>query len=221
MSSRLPFVVAGFAVVGCQAFQPPPPLPPQEMTVRVSAGAGEPLSGVSVRPTSGRPGITDANGVANITLAGDEGTKIDLAIACPDGYAAPAAVTRVTVRRASRVPELSIPCKPFEHAVVVAFKTTGATNVPILYLGREIARTDDAGFALLELEPKVGETLAFTLDTTDPQFRFMRPQNPERTVLVPDGEEAFTIEQKFVEDKPAAKRVLIKKPQVAVLLKAD
>lgn len=175
--------------------------------MRVSAGDGAPLAGVTVRPSSGTIGTTDKNGVTRIQIHGEEGTKVDLAIACPDGYAAPASVTKVTVRRASKVPELDIPCKSYEHAVLVAFKTSGAVNVPILYLGREIARTDEAGYALVELEPKVGETLAFTLDTSaNEKHKHLRPQSPQRTVQVPDGEEVFTIEQKFVEERPVVVR---------------
>ena len=207
-------VMAGGASAGCAGLRPPPPLPPQQILVRVSAGAGEPLAGVAVKPSSGKPAVTDAKGFARLEILGDEGAKVDLAVACPEGYAAPANVTRVTVRRASRTPELEIPCKGYEHAVLVAFKTTGATGIPILYLGREIARTDASGHALVELEPKVGETLEFTLDTSDPKLKFLRPQNPERSVRVPDGDEAFTVEQKFVEEKPKAVRAAVKKPQV-------
>lgn len=179
--------------------------------MRVSAGAGEPLAGVAVRPSAGTQATTDAKGVARLKILGDEGAKVDLAIGCPEGYAAPSTITRVTVRRASRTPEFDIPCKGYEHAVLIAFKTTGAAGIPILYLGREIARTDATGHALVELEPKVGENLEFTLDTSDPKLKFLRPQNPERSVRVPDGDEAFTVEQKFVEDKPKAPRVVVKK----------
>jgi hypothetical protein len=214
-------LVACFAGTGCGSLRAPPPLGPQTILVRVSAGEGVPLEGITVRPSSGEGGVTDATGLARIAIAGAEGTKVDLSIACPEGYAAPASVTHVTVRRASRAPELAIPCKPYEHAVLIAFKTVGAANVPILYLGREIARTDDAGFALVELEPKVGETLEFTLDTSDPDQKWLRPQNPQRTVLVPDGEETFTIEQKFINDQPKAKRAPVRKPQVAVRLNPD
>lgn len=187
----------------------------------MTAGAGEPLANVNVRPSAGTIGMTDSRGYARIRIAGEEGSKVDLQVSCPEGYAAPTGVTKVTVRRASKTPELEVPCKPYEHAVVVAFKTTGAKGVPILYLGREIAKTDDAGYALVELEPKVGETLEFTLDTNDPKLKFMRPQNPQRTVQVPDGEETFTIEQKFVEDKPKPKGFKAPKPNVPKEIKPD
>jgi len=206
---------------GCAGLRPPPPLPPQEIVVRVSAGEGEPLPGVSVRPSAGTQGVTDARGVTRILISGEEGAKVDLAVACPEGYAAPAGVTRVVVRRASKAPELDIPCKPYEHAVVIAFKTTGASGIPVLYLGREIARTDESGYALVELEPKVGETLEFTLDTSDPKYKFLRPQSPERTVQVPDGEEAFTIEQKFIEDKPKVKKAAAPRPNIPKELLPD
>jgi len=211
-------VVAGAGLTGltgCSSMRPPPPPPPQEVVIRVTAGDNAPLKGVQVRPTAGpsagTSGLTDQNGLVRIKIAGDEGARVDLAVACPEGYSAPPAVTKVTVRRASKVPQIDIPCRPYEHAVVIAFKSTGAVNIPILYLGREIARTDSAGYALIELEPKVGENLEFTLDTSDPSHKYLRPQSPGRSVQVPDGEEVFTIEQKFTEDRPKPKLVAAKK----------
>lgn len=198
--------------LGCGLFREPPPLPPQEVLVRVRAGDKEPIAGVVVTPSAGQPGRTDGDGVAILRLDGEEGARLELSVACPAGYAASAATTSVTIRRASRPPELDVRCKHLEHAVVVAFKTTGATGVPIQYLGREIARTDDAGFALVELEPAAGETLKLTLDTSDPKFQFLRPQNPELAVLVPEGDEAFALEQKFIEDRPAAKKFVARPP---------
>lgn len=214
-----PFLVAlfvGGVGFGCGGLKPPPPLPPQEILVQVSAGEGTPLAGIAVKPSAGTEAITDAQGVARLAIVGEEGAKVNLSVACPEGYAAPANITRVTVRRASRAPRFDIPCKGYEHAVLIAFKTKGAPGLPILYLGREIARTDASGLALVELEPKVGETLEFTLDTSDPKLKFLRPQNPERSVRVPDGDEAFTVEQGFVEDKPKVVRAPAKKAVVPI-----
>jgi hypothetical protein len=207
------FVIATFATcsVACSALAPPPPLPLQEVLVKVSADVGKPLPGVAVRPSSGKPALTDARGVARLGIPGEEGAKVDLAVVCPEGYAAPANATRITIRRASRVPEFEIPCKSFEHAVLIAFKTSGAAGIPILYLGREVARTDASGHALVELEPKVGETLEFVLDTSDAKLGALRPQSPTRSVRVPDGDEVFTVEQKFLEEKPKIVRKAAKK----------
>ncbi len=215
-ASRLLLValIAG-ASSACAGLKPPPPPQPQEIQVRVTAD-GDPLAGVAVKPSAGTQAVTNARGIARLKITGEEGTKVDLSVVCPEGYAAPANVTHVTVRRASRIPEFDIPCKGYEHAVLIAFKTTGAAGIPILYLGREIARTDASGYALVELEPKVGETLEFKLDTSDPKLKFLRPQNPERSVRVPDGDEAFTVEQQFVEDKPKAGHVATKKVQAPV-----
>lgn len=187
--------------------------------MRVSTGDGEPLNGVAVTTSAGPHGLTDSKGVAVLKIDGEEGAKVDLAIACPEGFAT-AAATHVTLRRADRPPLFDIPCKPYEHAVVIAFKTTGAPNLPITYLGTELTRTDAAGYALVELEPKVGESLKFTFDTSDPKLKHLRPQNPEVTIRVPDGDETFTIEQRFIEERPKVARVVKEKPKVAVDLTA-
>ena len=187
--------------------------------MRVSTGEGEPLHGVGVASSDGAHGVTDDRGVTVLRIDGEEGTKIDLTIACPEGFAT-AAATRVTLRRADRPPLFDVPCKPYEHAVVIAFKTTGAANIPISYLGTELTRTDAAGYALVELEPKVDESLKFTFDTSDPKLKHLRPQNPEVTVRVPDRDETFTIEQRFVEEKPAVVRVVKPQPKLPTDLTA-
>lgn len=212
-------LLVALSSIGCQSMQAPPPLPPQEIVVRVSTGDGEPLGGVAIQTSAGPRGKTDDKGVAVLRIDGEEGAKVDLAIACPAGFAT-AAATHVTLRRADRPPLFEIPCKPYEHAVVVALKTTGAANIPIMYLGSELTRTDAAGYALVELEPKVGEALKFTFDTTDPKLKNLRPQNPEVTIQVPDGDETFTIEQRFVEEKPKVVRVAKQAPKLPVDLTA-
>jgi hypothetical protein len=219
--SGLGLGLLGVLGAGCRTFEAPPPPAPQRILVQVSASNGSPLSGVAVRPSAGSSGTTNEEGVATLFLEGEEGTKIDLSVACPEGYVAPANLGRVVVRRASRAPHIEIPCKPYQHAVLIAFKTTGATNIPIRYLGEEIARTDGAGYALVELEPKVGETLDFTLGTDNPDQRWLRPQNPQRTVLVPEGEETLTIEQKFVEERPKVKKTPPKKIAVPKRIEPD
>ncbi len=192
--------------MGCERLYAPPPLPPQEIIVRVSASDGAPLEGVLVRTGQRTSARTDGQGMARLHVEGEEGTKVDLAVACPPGYAAPSSISKVVVRRTSRPPQLDVPCRPLEHAVLIAFKTSGATGLPIVYLGRELARTDAAGYALVELEPKAGETLTFTLDTSAPEHRYLRPQNPEVNVQVPDVDEAFAIEQKFTVERPQIKK---------------
>lgn len=216
---RLSAALVALASTSCHALQAPPPLPPQQVLVRVSTGDGEPLRGVAVKTSAGPQGVTDERGVVTLAIDGEEGAKVDLAIACPAGFAT-AATTRLTLRRADRPPLFEIPCKPYEHAVVIAFKTSGAAGIPISYLGAELTRTDAAGYALVELEPKVGESLKFTFDTSDPKLKHLRPQNPEVTIRVPDGDETFTIEQRFVEEKPKVVRIAKSAPKLPVDLSA-
>lgn len=206
-------VVIGLALLssGCRWLAPPPPPPPMDVTVRVVGDPEEPLADVAVQAGS-VVATTGRDGRATLALAGPDGTKVDLAVTCPPGFAPPSRATRVTIARTSHAPEYELACRHVDRGLLVAIRTTNAANVPIVYLEREIARTDDAGYALVRLEPKAGETLTFTLDTSSPRFKMLRPQRPELSLPTPEGDDAIAVEQKFTIERPRA--VAAPKPNV-------
>lgn len=216
MPLRLSSSLVAFALValpiGCASFRSPPPPGPTDVVVVVSSDPDEPLSDVEVS-AGGTTTKTDLDGRARLSLAGEDGTQVDLSVSCPPGFAPPSRMPSMIVRRSSGTPEYEVSCKHVDHGIIIALRTPGVPNLPVRYFGRVIGKTDAMGYALLKLEPRTGETLTLMLDTSDEKLRYLRPQNPELSVSVPDGEEVFTLEQKFVEEKP---KVATKRPQKPV-----
>jgi hypothetical protein len=91
--------------------------------------------------------------------------------------------------------------------LVVAVRAQNGLNLPLRYLGREIARTDESGVchALLQLPPS--ESVTLTLDTSGADK--LRPKSPEFKFTVPPHDEVVVFDQSFareVEPKPAVRR---------------
>ena len=88
---------------------------------------------------------------------------------------------------------------------MVAVRASGGSGLPVMHLGRELARIDEAGMALVHLDMKVGETFTLTLDTSDAKYRLLRPQNPEVSFSVLDADELYTFDPKFHEERVIVK----------------
>src|SRR5207247_1568943 len=93
---------------------------------------------------------TDVEGMGKIQLAGNEGDIFDIAVACPEGFRSPAKPVHVVLHRlaeADKTPEYAVSCPPTTRTVVVAVRADNGANLPVRYLGREVARTDSSGVA--------------------------------------------------------------------------
>ena len=53
-----------------------------------------------------------------------------------------------------------------------------------------------------------------TLDTSDPKYRLLRPQNPEVSFSVLDSDELYTFDPKFHEERAIVKRAAVVGPHV-------
>jgi hypothetical protein len=196
------------ATTGCETFEPPPP-PPQFVIVKVTSDPGVPLEGVSLRFGGTAVASTDATGRGELKLEGRDGEPFDIAVVCPEGYTSPNKPIPVTLRRLADPearPEYVASCPPAIRTIVVAVRADGGPNLPVLRLGKEIARTDEAGAAhvLLRLPPEQGFDL--TLSTADADQ--LRPQNPTASFVVKGRDEVVTFDQKF----ETAHRAVIARP---------
>jgi hypothetical protein len=84
--------------------------------------------------------------------------------------------------------------------------------LPVLYLGREVARTDAFGAAHLLLQIRPEEQFDLTLATTEKGGEQLRPQNPVATFSVKHQDEVFVFEPHFTVE---AKKVVYHPPPPA------
>lgn len=191
--------IGAISVGGCKALEPPPP-PPQVINVRVESDPGRPLQGADLIYNGQKVGTTGADGVGKLKLGGRDGESFDIIVSCPQGYASPDRPVQVILKRLAdptKSPEYSASCPPSTRTVVVAVRADNGGNVPVTFLGREVARTDDSGAAHVMLKLQPGEQFELTLDTRDKTNEGLRPQNPVASFVVGQRDDVFTFDQKF------------------------
>jgi hypothetical protein len=122
-------------------------------------------------------------------------------VTCPDGFQSPTKPIQVVLKRLAddKKPEYDVACPPTNRTVVVAVRADGGGNLPVLYLGREIARTDGSGAAHVMLKLKPDESFDLVLGTTENAS--LRPQNPFASFAVKERDEVFVFDQKFELEK--------------------
>jgi hypothetical protein len=194
----------GLVLTLASACSSPPPPPPLVVNVFVQGDPGVPLAGASLLFGGDVVGITAGpRGLAELRLTGEEGQAFDLTVRCPEGYRSPPDTVTVVLRRLaepSKVPAYQATCAPTTRSVVVAIAADNGAGLPVVYLGREIARTDAAGAANVLLQVAPGEPIALTLATTDKNAQNLRPQNPVATFNVKDEDDVFAFSQRFTDE---------------------
>ncbi|MBK7582488.1 MAG: hypothetical protein IPI67_20090 [Myxococcales bacterium] len=208
MSARtFAVVLAAFTVFGCDLLKPPPPKP-FEARVKVFGEPGQPLKGAEVWYKQKKIGVTDDAGVVNFRLKGAEGEVYDLTLKCPTGFQSPPKPVSVTLRKTadpSQRPEYQVDCPKATRSVVVAVRADSGPNLPVMYLGREVARTDVSGAAHVYLDMPPNQMFQLLLSTDADTAKDLRPQNPAATFEVKHSDDVFVFDQKFKIEK---KRVI-------------
>jgi hypothetical protein len=175
-----------------------PSEPEYGLSIRVDSDPGRPLAGAQVRLGEQRLGTTDANGVVKVKARGTEGSVLSFQVTCPDGYQSPSRPLAVVLRRLSqrdRFPEYAAACRPTKRTLVVAVRADHGPNLPVVYLGREVARTDRSGAAHVSLESPPEETVELALDTTsNPR---LRPRNPTARFRVGQADDLVVLDETF------------------------
>lgn len=182
-----------------------------ELTIRVESDPGQPLAGVKISRDGHALSETDAQGAAQLSLSGSPGEVVPLSVSCPSGYASPDKPLPVVLKplvEQGRRTEYRATCAPLLRSLVVAVRAQNGPNLPVRYLGKEIARTDAAGacHALLKVTP--GETVTVTLDTSAAEHAKLMPRSPELKLTVPARDELVVFDQKFTREaeKPTKQR---------------
>lgn len=197
--------VALLSTMGCAQKQ----LASYPIAVRVESDPGKPLAHVRIKARGELLGESDEAGAVQLALMGKPGDVVLLDTECPAGHDAPKSPTSVVLRPLvdARSPEYRVACRPQTRAMVVAVRAQNGAGLPLRYLGRELARTDDAGTAHALLDVAPGETVTLTLDTSA-QPKLM-PKNPELKVVVPERDEIVVFDERFALPKAKKKHVRV------------
>lgn len=210
--SSLLGIVASVGLFGVSC-QPPPP-PPYSVIIHVDSDPGLGLPGAIISRNGKDLAITGPDGRATITMNGNDGEASDFAVRCPADFTSPTAPVSVTIRRLSgggKAPEYTTSCPPNVRHVVVAVRADGGPNLPILYLGKPVGKTDSAGAAHLLLAMRPGDQFELQLDTS--AVARLLPPSPQRIFVVKDADDMQEFDQKFsLKPLPPPPKVVIHKP---------
>ncbi len=189
----------GCAAAGCT---PPPPPTLYAITLRVVTD-GRPMPGAQVAYHDRVLGTTDVSGLFSMRTTGQEGAAIPLNVRCPEGWTSPVQPVTVTLRSAVSLAhtqsqaaiETTADCTPTQRIAAVILRAPNRANLPVMYQGREITRTDPQGVAHMIFRVDPGEMLSFQLRTTDqPQ---LRPESPLLTVTTHPADDVYVLSQNF------------------------
>ncbi len=176
-----------------------------EFMVRVSSEPGRGLEGARASVKGRELGVSDSSGAVAIQVRGREGDVVAVDIACPSGHRPPAPV-RVPLRHVGHdvKPEFAALCTPLTHSIVVAVRAERGPHLPLLHLGRELARTDTSGAAHVLLDVASDDVVELVLDTSE-QPR-LRPRNPILRIQPGQSDQISAISQEFTLQPPARVR---------------
>ena len=211
MTLRVAPCLVLLALTGCRHLEAPDNRQKFEVLIRVATPQGEPVQGAQIT-LEGKPiGATSDQGVSVLPFTSNEGDTYDLGIQCPTGLQSPSKPITVTLRKLAdgKRPEFVASCAPTSQLVLVAVRTDNGPNLPILYLGNEIGRTDQAGAALVGLRLPPNESFELKIGTSEPGAEWLRPQSPSTTFPVKTQDDVLVYEQKFTIEKP--KKVFVGK----------
>ena len=183
---------------------------PFEVQLHVTSDPGKAVAGAQVLSGTKIVGKTDAAGASKVRFGGKEGDQVELTIKCPADFDSPPKPLAISLRRlaaGSRPPQFEARCAPTVRMVVVGVKADNGANLPVLYLGRPLGRTDASGAAIFTMKVKPAEQIELTVSTAEKGSEQLRPQSPTLTFVAPDKDDFVVLDQRFtIEKKPVVYR---------------
>ena len=180
---------------------------PFEVRVNVTSDPGVAVPGAELLSGAKVIGKTDASGSAKVRFGGHEGEQVELAVRCPPDYESPATPLTIALRhltKGSQLPRFEARCAPSLRTVVVGLRAERGPNLPVLYMGRMVTRTDASGSAIFTAKVKPSDQVEVTLSTSEKGAEQLRPQSPRLTFVARDYDDFVVLDQTFtVEKKPA------------------
>lgn len=184
--------------------------PPVNVVLHVTTTRGAPVAGAEVRMRSAVIARSDESGRARIQVGGREGDSFELSVACPPPLRSPAdpiVVRRLDIKGGDA--EQTVKCEERRRTLVVVVRAENGPDLPILYLGKEIGRTDASGAAHVKIEADIHERVELTLSTAGKEWADVHPQNPVAAFEPGENDEVREFAVTFTRDakkKPRAAR---------------
>jgi hypothetical protein len=166
------------------------------LSVRTQSTDGTALAGV-ILELDGHRVTSDADGAIALTVSGNEGERREISVVCPENYEASSPRLTISVRKptsASKSYAYEVSCTPLRHEVVIAVRAIRGPDLPVLYLGSEIARTNEDGVAHALVTVPAGESLRITLASDEGG---LLPRNPTFDFPAVERDEVLSISEVF------------------------
>jgi hypothetical protein len=189
---------------------------PFEVQVTVVSDPGAPLPGASVLSGNRVVGTTGDAGTARLQVQGNEGDQVELTIKCPTNFESPNKPLLVSLRRfapGSPPPQFGARCPPALRTLVVGVRAESGPNLPVMVLGRPVARTDSSGAALFSIQARPSEQVEVTVNTAEPGAEQLRPQSPTLTFVAKETDDFVVLEVNFTVAKKRVVEVPVNRPQ--------
>lgn len=185
-------------IAGCQK----PVVPaPYEFSLHAESD-GAPLAGVRFSRDKRELGITGSSGDVLASVVGEAGSSVQFTAECPEGYQSPSAPVLATLHRESRRPVFKVDCSATTRRVVIAVRAANGADLPIMYLGQAVGRTDSSGAGHIALRVPAYDSVQLALDTSARPR--LKPQNPTANFTVTNQDQLFVFDTQFVSDGPRA-----------------
>lgn len=198
--SSSPWCALLLGIVACQPAAPPSHL--HRIVIQAETAGHAPLEGVDVTHRGRSLGKTAASGALTLQLAGSEGELVELEARCPTSYVPERKTVSVTLRTlhgSRKLPTYRVDCQPATRTTVVAVRATNGPDLPVIYLGREVARTDSSGTAHVALTLRPGERFELGLDTAQ---KPLVPSSPRAVFVAGSEDQLLFFDQRFQNRKP-------------------
>lgn len=214
VGERAIVLLAVLLASGCKTKPVPSGPGESKISIRASTTRGAPVTGAEVMMAGVVLARSDAAGAAKVDVGGSEGDTFELQIRCPSPLKSP--VSPLVIRRlqiAGGDVEHAVKCEETRRTLVVVVRAEGGPDLPILYLGKEIGRTDASGAAHIRLDTDIKDRVELILGTDGAQMAGAHPQNPSATFEPSDHDEVKEMSVTFKRDaKPKPHRAVPKGP---------
>jgi len=202
LSSARRGLVAGVALVALAACGSPPPVPVFQVTFTALSDA-VPMPGVQITRDGHPLGVTDANGLLELRLHGQDGTPVNYRVECPQGYRTPPTPPPLVLRQFRSVAvhgqpaaphgiEITVQCLPMQRYAAVIVRAAGFAGLPVVMSGQPVTLTDSSGVAHFTLPLAPNSSFAVGIDTSSNPA--IMPPSPSGSFTIGDADDILVFD---------------------------